>query len=49
MLLIIYITHLINVSRVPVNYVVGKTAKYDRKSFFAPFQILLETGTEICL
>jgi len=29
------------------NYIVGKTAKYDQKSYFAHFQIWLEMGTEI--
>jgi len=43
------VTHLIKMSRVPANYIVGKTGKYDQKSLFAHFGILLEMGTEICL
>jgi len=27
----------------------GKTAKYDKKSYFTHFQIWLEMDTEICL
>jgi len=36
-------------SRMSANYIFGKTAKYDQKSFFAHFHISLEMGTEICL
>jgi len=42
-------SHLIKMSRMSANYIVGKTAKYVQKSSFAHFQILLEMGTEICL
>ena len=40
-------THLIEMSRMSANYIVGKTSKCAEKSLFAHFQILLEIGTEI--
>jgi len=45
----IYVTHLIEMSRMSANDIFGKTAKYDQKSFFAHFHILLEMGTQMCL
>ena len=46
---ITYVTHLIEMSRMSANDIFGKTAKYDQKSFFAHFHILLEMGTQMCL
>ena len=42
-------THLIKMSHMLANYIFGKTAKYDQKSFFPHFKISLDVGTEICL
>ena len=44
-----FVTHLIKMNRMSANYILGKTAKHDQKSFFAYFQTLLEMGIEICL
>jgi len=43
------VTHLIEMSRMSANYIFSKTAKYDQKSSFAHFHILLEMNTEMCL
>jgi len=39
------VTHLIEMSRISASDIFGKTAKYDQKSFFAHFHILLKMGT----
>ena len=44
----INVTHLIKMSPLSANYIVGKTAKYDQTSFFTHFQILMELGIELC-
>jgi len=41
-LLLYYETHLIKMSRMSANYIVGKTAKYDQKLLLAHFQISLK-------
>jgi len=43
------VTHLIEMSRMLSNYIFGKTPKYDQKSSFAHFHILLGIGTEMGL
>ena len=43
--ILIEVTHLIEMSRMSANYISGKTAKYDQKSSFPHFHILLEMGT----
>jgi len=45
----VYVTHLIEMSRMSADYIFGKTAKCDQKSSFAHFHILLKMSTERCL
>ena len=48
-IIFLYMTHLIKISCMLANYIVGKTAKYNQKLVFAHYQILYEMGTGIRL
>jgi hypothetical protein len=44
----LYVTQGIEMSRMSANHIPGKTAKYDQRSSFGHFPILIEMNKKIC-